>query len=83
MLFMHLLVGIRELSCTHLKKKIEKKKKANNSPNSKQHWQEHHQIPALRRNRLTESHGISSAIRAPSRKILPRVVHTIATKWTS
>lgn len=26
MLFMHLLVGIRELSCTHLKKKIEKKR---------------------------------------------------------
>lgn len=27
MLFMHLLVGIRELSCTQLKKKIEKKKR--------------------------------------------------------
>lgn len=49
MLIMHLLVGIHELSFTHLKKKIEKK--VGNSPKSKQHRQEHHQIPALQRKR--------------------------------
>lgn len=49
-LFMYLLVGIAELSFTHLKGrgKKKKKKKVNNSPKSKQRWHEHHQISALR-----------------------------------
>lgn len=80
MFIMHLLVGIHELSFTHLKKKFEKKD--SNSPKCKQHRQEYHQIPALQRNRLTESYGISSTITAPSRKVLLQTVHTIATKWT-
>lgn len=76
---MHMLVGIHEVSFTHLKKK--KRKKFSNSPKSKQYGQDH-QISALQRNRLTESHGISSAIRAPSGKGLLQIAHTIVTKWT-
>lgn len=54
-LFMYLLVGIAELSFTHLKKK--KRKKVNNSPNGKQRWQEHHQISALHWNTKRQNTG--------------------------
>lgn len=80
MLFMHMLVGGHEVSFTHLKENKVEKKKVNNSPKSKQNGQEHHQISALQRNRLTEPHGISTAITAPSRKVLLQIVHIIDTK---